>query len=177
MTPGDDCARLVRRIAGILSGGIRVKADVRHFIESTFGSLSLEALGAFLQDESDCERDTLLDLLFFPDEPFQMQIEDLLADLELTPADIEETTARLGRLKPAARFFFGGHLPPLIVEMPRFLCRRVCLAAENLEKNGSGPGGGHRTVHGRSARAAGPCPAGATAVLTRRRSGLISCAG
>jgi len=81
------CARLAAEIRRILSSGISLSEDVIHFIDSTFSNPSLEELQTLLHDESNCEKDSLIELLFFPDEAMQLELEALLETLRLRQQD------------------------------------------------------------------------------------------
>ncbi len=86
------CELLAEEIASILKEGIRLSPDVLHFIDSTYSNPSPQELANILEDESDCERDTLVELIFFPDESIQVRLEDLLERLDLGKK--EEQTVR-----------------------------------------------------------------------------------
>jgi len=78
---------LARRIAAILKDGIDLGPDMAHFIDSTFNHPTLKDLQAILDDESNCERDSLEELIVFPDESVQMTLEDFITQNPLTPED------------------------------------------------------------------------------------------
>lgn len=54
--------------------------DVLHFIDSTFSSPTAKELMEILEDESNCERDSLIRLIISPDESMQISIEEMLID-------------------------------------------------------------------------------------------------
>ncbi len=64
-----------------------MNADTLHYIDSTFSNPSIGELEELLQDESSCETDSLLELLFFPDESVQLQLEDMLEDIQFQKQD------------------------------------------------------------------------------------------
>jgi len=78
MDADEKCIRLAERIAKILREGIHLSGDVIHFIDSTFSNPCMNELEKIISDQSDCERDSLIELIFFPDEEFQAKLEDLL---------------------------------------------------------------------------------------------------
>ena len=90
----EKCAQLAAEIRNILGGGITLGSDVIHYIDSTFSNPSLEELQALLHDDSCCEKDSLMELLFFPDEFMQLQLEELLETLMLRRQD-EETLQKI----------------------------------------------------------------------------------
>jgi len=79
--------QLADRIIDILQSGLTMNADTLHYIDSTFSNPSIGELEELLQDESNCETDSLLELLFFPDESAQLQLEDMLEDIQFQKQD------------------------------------------------------------------------------------------
>ena len=53
-------------------------AETQHYIDSTFSNPSIDTLAALVGDETNCEADSLAELLFFPDESMQLQLEEML---------------------------------------------------------------------------------------------------
>ena len=82
--------QLADEIIDILKNGLTLNADTLHYIDSTFSNPSVGALEELLQDESSCETDSLLELLFFPDESVQLQLEDMLEGVWLQEQDEKE---------------------------------------------------------------------------------------
>ncbi len=87
MTPENIHKQIADKIIDILQGGLAINADTQHYIDSTFSHPNIEELDKLLQDESSCETDSLMELLFFPDESVQMQLEELLEDTRLQIED------------------------------------------------------------------------------------------
>ena len=79
--------QLAEKIIDILKSGLRLNADTLHYIDSTFSNPSIDELEELLQEESSCETDSLLELLFFPDESVQLQLEDMLEDIQFQEQD------------------------------------------------------------------------------------------
>ena len=79
--------QLADRIIDILQSGLTMNADTLHYIDSTFSNPSIGELEELLQDESNCETDSLLELLFFPDESAQLQLEDMLEEIQFQKQD------------------------------------------------------------------------------------------
>jgi hypothetical protein len=89
--------QVAEKIIDILRSGLTLNADTLHYIDSTFSNPSIGELAELLQDESSCETDSLLELLFFPDESVQLQLEDLLEDIQFQKQDqqkIQEIVCR-----------------------------------------------------------------------------------
>ena len=87
MESEEKCARLAAEIRNILGNGITLSGDEIHYINSTFSNPTLEELQTLLLDDSNYEKDSLLELLFFPDESMQLQLEELLETLRLRQQD------------------------------------------------------------------------------------------
>ena len=78
MEPQEKCDVLADEIKKILGNGIDINDDVVHYIDSTFSNPTVEELQTILADDSNCEKDSLMELLFFPDESIQIQLEETL---------------------------------------------------------------------------------------------------
>jgi hypothetical protein len=78
MKPENKNEQVAEKIIEILRSGLTFSADTQHYIDSTFSNPSAVELEELLQDDSSCETDSLLELLFFPDESVQVQLEPLL---------------------------------------------------------------------------------------------------
>jgi len=76
MEPQEKCDVLADEIKKILGQGIDLNDDVVHYIDSTFSNPTVEELQTILADDSNCEKDSLMELLFFPDESMQVQLEE-----------------------------------------------------------------------------------------------------
>ena len=66
--------QLVNRIEELLRTGIEVGPDLLGYIDATFSNPSVRDLENIIADESDPEREGLLELIFFPDEPMQQNL-------------------------------------------------------------------------------------------------------
>ena len=82
--------QLAQKIIDILQSGLTLNADTLHYIDSTFSNPFIGELEELLQDESSCETDSLIELLFFPDESVQMQLEEMLGETRLQKQDEQE---------------------------------------------------------------------------------------
>ena len=93
MKSKDKNKQLAEKICDILQSGLTLNADTLHYIDSTFSNPSIGELEELLQDESSCETDSLIELLFFPDESVQMQLEEVLGETRLLKQDEQEIQA------------------------------------------------------------------------------------
>ena len=91
--------QLADEIRKILGAGITLGDDVVHYIDSTFSNPTIEELQAILQDDSNCEKDSLMELLFFPDETMQLELEEMLESLQLCKPDEDKVRGALCREK------------------------------------------------------------------------------
>ena len=71
--------RLFTRIVASLEKGGRLTEATLAYIETALFPPAADRLVAFLADESDSQRDSLLDLIFSPDQAVQVDLEPLLA--------------------------------------------------------------------------------------------------
>jgi hypothetical protein len=91
------CNQLAHEIRKILGNGIILGSDVVHYIDSTFSNPTVEELQAILHDDSNCEKDSLMELLFFPDETMQLALEEMLENLQLEKQDEDKVLDALCR--------------------------------------------------------------------------------
>jgi hypothetical protein len=87
--------QVAEKIIAILQGGLTLNADTQHYIDSTFSNPSIDEFEALLQDESSCETDSLLELLFFPDESTQLELEGIIENTHFRQRDEQEIQKRV----------------------------------------------------------------------------------
>ncbi len=95
------------RIIEILQSGLTINTATQHYIDSTFSNPTIAALEKLLQDKSSCEIDSLIELLLFPDESVQMQLEDLLENARVQEQDQQSITALICAQPLQARLHFA----------------------------------------------------------------------
>ena len=78
MTSPDKNVLLADEILRILSNGVTLSNNVVNYINSTFSNPTIAELEDILQDDSNCEKDSLIELLFFPEKSLQHQLEGIL---------------------------------------------------------------------------------------------------
>jgi hypothetical protein len=102
----DKCELLAGELQKILCGGITLSSEVIHYIDSTFSNPTATELQAILHDDSNCEKDSLVELLLFPDETMQLQLEALLERLRFQETDEKSVLDDLvqGPVQVAIRF-------------------------------------------------------------------------
>lgn len=84
------CELLADKIREIFQHGIKITDDVKHYIDSTFSCSCDTGLEKILNDESDTEKEPLIELLFFPDESIQVQLEGILESYNFENKDMEK---------------------------------------------------------------------------------------
>lgn len=107
-------------IRAFLDRGLELGGDVRHFMEATFGDAGPETLRGVLDDPSGTERDSLLDLVFFPDLALQIGIEALLGEHSPGEADITRLEARLKAVPATTQLLFPEAAAAIPLAMPAF---------------------------------------------------------
>jgi hypothetical protein len=145
MESEDKCERLAEEIKKILGSGIILSSDVMHYIDSTFSNPAVSELQSILQDDSNCEKDSLMELLFFPDESMQLQLEDMLEKLQISGQDEKKVLDSLGRESlqvtmqfPEERGFLTLLLPQEVIpgfvarlRISKHLDRKLCESIDN----------------------------------------------
>ncbi len=99
-----DSGRLAVRIRDILVRGLTVGPDTLGFIESTLPAFRAGDPAPPLEADGGADAESVLALLFFPDEEVQLEIEEFLAGQGLTPGEVDLLVARL-TAPPLALFF------------------------------------------------------------------------
>lgn len=111
--------RLVGRIEKLLRAGIEVGPDLLGYIDATFSNPSVRDLEGIVADESDPEREGLLELIFFPDEPMQQKLEELLPEEGgLEQGDVDAVAAELSARRIQTALFFSDRRDRLAVDFP-----------------------------------------------------------
>jgi len=59
------CFLLAGKIERIFRDGFVLSDDIMHYIDSTFSNPSINELEEIIYDEHNCERDPLIELIFF----------------------------------------------------------------------------------------------------------------
>ncbi len=113
------CDLLAKQIVSLFCEGINLNADVVHYIDSTFGYPSLQDLKEIIIDEENCERESLLELIFYPDEKIQMQLEHILESNKFKKEDVEKIMAYLSTVNSKPAVLFPGGKKKLTVPFPQ----------------------------------------------------------
>ena len=92
---GDNQGDLLARILTSIENGGCITEAVLAYIETALFPPEPDRLAAFLTDDTDSERDSLLDLIFYPDQAAQIDLEPLLETLRYS---VDDEAALHGRL-------------------------------------------------------------------------------
>ena len=117
--PDDKCRLLAGKIAELLREGIHAGPDVLDYINSTYGNPTDEQINSLLDERGGSERETLVELLFFPDESVQMQLEETLQAHGYTTQDAGAVAADLTHRNVLSTVFLGGADRTLKVQVDR----------------------------------------------------------
>ncbi len=86
---------LAEAIETLLTDGIGLTGDVMHYLNSVAGVQNPAELKTMLGDGDDCDGQSLYELIFFPDENQQIQIEPLLENAVFDADDVDGLIVRL----------------------------------------------------------------------------------
>ena len=125
---------LADEIKAIISEGIVLSDDVVHFIDSTFSNPTIDELQAILDDDTNCESDTLMELLFFPDESIQMRLEEILEQCRPQKEDEDKILASLCQTPLPVTFHFEDGRGALKLPIPEDVIRQF-LVRLNISKH------------------------------------------
>lgn len=112
------CQRLVQKIEEVFRKGSTLSSSALHYIDSTFAHPSIEELREIIADESNDEKGPLVDLMFFPDETVQTQLEDTLESEDFQKADADTVLELLHARPLETKIKFPDHQDFLKLEMP-----------------------------------------------------------
>ena len=110
--------RVEAKIRALFRKGLPLTDDVCQYIEATLGAAEPGVLADLLAGPDESERDTLLELVFFPDQGFQRRLEKVLAGGGLSTADRSRLAARLKAEPARARLLLPGHPQKLASQLP-----------------------------------------------------------
>lgn len=86
---------LAETLRAHLSRPLRLDTDAERFVTATYGDTDAATLRALFADTDSSDAETLLELLIFPDTAFQIRIEPLVSQLNLTAETEPRLRARL----------------------------------------------------------------------------------
>ena len=108
---------LGEKISELIQNGIILTDDVLHYIDSTFLNPSIETLNRILVDPSNCEAETVAELIFFPDLNMQKKLESTLNKNYYNETDVESAISYLLQKKIAVAVTFPDNRGSLRIRM------------------------------------------------------------
>lgn len=122
------------RIAELIQTGIALSDGTIHYIDSTFATPSVADFHKIISDPHNCEAETVFELLFFPDEQFQKQIEPVLETYSYDDEDIGNVVSYLKQKKIQTRIIFPDNRGELEIRLPDSTIRSFMFRL-NITKN------------------------------------------
>lgn len=120
--PFNDAQRgLFARIAQALENGGRLTVAILEYIDAVLFPPEPDRLAAFLTDDTDSQRDSLLDLIFFPDQTAQIKLERLLEDTRYSADDERQLHDRLAERSIHALISMPDGQPLSRIKVPNFI--------------------------------------------------------
>jgi len=100
---------LIRELANLLRAGIDLNREVCHYIDSTLAPSSAGEFVTMLTATDNCEAETVIELIFFPDQAMQEQLEPSVGAAGFSKEDEWEIAEKLCRAKISAPIRFPDH--------------------------------------------------------------------
>ncbi len=112
--------KLADKITEIFKSGALLTGDVLQYIDSAFSFPSAKKLEKIITDDTGGEGDTLVELIFFPDEQIQVTLERLAEDTVFTKKDEEKLCNLLLGKKPETVIRLPDGRGSFAISMPRY---------------------------------------------------------
>jgi hypothetical protein len=106
------------KIKEVFQKGFSLDSKVLHYIDSTYSNPSAAEIEKILTGESDAEKETLLKLIFFPDESIQFHLEGFLEQADIGKEDIGRITGYLSAQKIQTVIIFPDERGTIKVTVP-----------------------------------------------------------
>jgi len=123
---------LESEIMRLLDRGITLDDATVHYIDSTFACPGAKNFQEILADSGNCETETLLDLIFFPNIEMQEQLEPVLASHGFDDNDVESVIRALQKKNIQVRILFPDDRGEFFMQAPeaaiRQMIHRLCIA-------------------------------------------------
>ena len=129
----DCCEQLAEQIQACLTKGIHPEPEVRHYIDSTFAHPTRHELEIILNDPENCERDALLELIYFPGQDIQILLENVIEEGHFEPDEEEVVFGMLVGKKSVAALYYPEGGPPVRLAPPDHAVRQF-IARLNIHK-------------------------------------------
>jgi hypothetical protein len=130
------------KIEEVFQNGFSLDSKVLHYIDSTFSNPSATEIEKILTGESDFEKETLLKLIFFPDESIQFHLEEFLEQADISKEDAGRITGYLSAREIQTKIIFPDERGTIKVTVPPVVLGE-CIDRLNM----------HRKLHDKLAKA------------------------
>ncbi len=117
----DRQAVLMARITEMLENGGCLTVATLDYIEAALFPPEPGRLAAFLTDDTDSQRDSLLDLIFYPDQADQIELEPLVESARISAPDEKQLHDRLMARAIHARISMPDDRPLVSIRLPDFV--------------------------------------------------------
>lgn len=134
--------KCARKIKEVFQNGFSLDGKVLHYIDSTFSHPSAAEIEKILTGESDAEKETLLKLIFFPDESIQFHLEEFLEQADIGKEDAGRITGYVSAREIQTKIIFPDERETIKVTVP------PVVLGEFIDRLNM-----HRKLHGRLAKA------------------------
>ncbi len=113
----DSSYSLATEIYHHLSQGTTLTTDIIHYIQTTFGLSRPWEICQVILDDNNCEQESLLELIFFPDKEMQIALEKTLAKGQFGSSDHQDILHHLMDLNPEIPIYLesGEHLLTILL--------------------------------------------------------------
>lgn len=110
--------KVAGKIEEVFQNGFCLDSKVLHYIDSTFSNPSASEIEKILTGESDFEKETLLKLIFSPDESTQFLLEEFLEEADFTREDVERIIGYLSAREIRSKIIFPDERETINVIVP-----------------------------------------------------------
>ena len=110
--------KVAGKIEEVFQNGFSLDSKVLHYIDSTFSNPSEAGIEKILTGESDFEKETLLKLIFSPDESTQFLLEEVLEEADITKEDVERIIGYLSAREIGSKIIFPDERETIKVIVP-----------------------------------------------------------
>jgi hypothetical protein len=112
------CRILADEIQKIFSDGIALDERLFRFLSSRGDATTPASITSLLANDGDCEAESLMALIFAPDEAMQKRLEPILDAMPFRTEDEAALTDMLIEKRPDAKLLFPKDTPPVTVSVP-----------------------------------------------------------
>ncbi|MBU2622163.1 MAG: hypothetical protein KKD92_07595, partial [Proteobacteria bacterium] len=109
--------KVARKIEEVFQRGFSLDSKVLHYIDSTFSNPSAAGINEILSG-SGFERESLLRLIFSPDESIQFHLEEFLEQADIREEDVDRITGYLSARGIQSKIIFPDERGTVKVQVP-----------------------------------------------------------